>query len=175
MNNIAAANTSLKDMSDSFKADPSKVEAIALCSAFMLTFVLIVIGNLLTIVLFAMNQSLKKKSLFLIINMAFADLILGTVTLPIYIYEVGREFKVWTNRTGEPLSNKALYIFFLFTDTTFSQASIISAVFISCERFYAINWPLKHRTLSMRAYRIVICMVWILAILISAVWSASNS
>ena len=35
---------------------------------------LIVVGNLLTIVLFVVNKELRKKSLFLVINMAFTDL-----------------------------------------------------------------------------------------------------
>ena len=78
---------------------------------------------LLTVVLFVMNQKLHKKGLFLVINMAFADLMLGAVTLPIYIYDVGREFKVWTNRTGGLWSNKAFSIFFVFIDITLSQAS----------------------------------------------------
>ena len=47
----------------------------------------------------------------------------------------------------------------------FAQASFISAALISAERFYAIYWPLKHRTLSARAYRLVILTVWLLAIL----------
>ena len=68
----------------------SKAEGFASgCSAFILTSVFIVVGNLLTIVLFAVNKTLRKKSLFLVINMAFADLMLGTVLLPIHIYQVG--------------------------------------------------------------------------------------
>ena len=40
-----------------------RAEGIALCSAFMLEAVLIVSGNLLTIVLFALEKTLRKKSL----------------------------------------------------------------------------------------------------------------
>lgn len=44
--------------------------------------------NLLAIVLFrAVNRRLRK--------MAFADLLLGTVSLPIYIYSVGTEYRFW--------------------------------------------------------------------------------
>ena len=62
----------------------------------------------------------------------------------------------------------------MIVDTAFSQASLISAVFIACERFYAIRWPFKHRTLSTQAYRIAIFSVWALALLISAMWTGSN-
>lgn len=56
---------------------PSKPEAIVWCSVFILAAILIVVENLLTIVLFVTNQRLRKKSLFLVINMAVADLMLG--------------------------------------------------------------------------------------------------
>ena len=99
----------------------SKVEDIALCSAFVLECVLIVVGHLFVIILFAAYKGLRKKSLLLVINMSFADLMLGALTLPIYIYINGAFF--WMFWSGsDPLS---LYIFYEFVDTTFLQASLI--------------------------------------------------
>ena len=50
----------------------------------------------------------------------------------------------------------------------FAQASFVTAALISCERFYAIYWPLKHRqTLSTRTYSFVIWTVWTSSILSS--------
>ena len=165
MNNTSAAITSLENATGSSMIVPSKTEGIALCSAFTLAFVMIVVGNLVTIVLFALNKTLRKKSLFLVINMAFADLMLGTVSLPIYIYQVGAYFQLWTG--GWPMS---LSVFFLSADTIFSQASLISAAFISGERFYAVYWPFKNKLQSMRAYSIVIFVAWTLALLFSVLW-----
>ncbi|XP_078363687.1 adenosine receptor A3-like [Oculina patagonica] len=162
MNNTSVANTSAKNATDSSMIIPSKAEGIALCSAFILASVFISIGNLLTIVLFTVNKTLRKKSLFLVINMAFADLMLGTVTLPIYIYDVGTYYHLWTG--GWTMS---LYIFYMSVDTFFSQASLISAAFISGERFYAIYWPFKHRTLSKRAYRIAEGIAWCSAFILA--------
>lgn len=70
-------------------AFPSEAEGIIWCSIFTLASALIVIGNLLTIILFTVNKRLRKKSLVLVINMAVADLMLGAVSLPLYIYLVG--------------------------------------------------------------------------------------
>ena len=168
MNIKAAANISLENATDSSKVLPSKAEGIALCTAFISSFVFIVLGNLLTIVLFAVNKSLRKRSLFLVINMAFADLMLGTVTLPIYIYLVGKSYRLWNGAFSTPIS-----FFYTIVDTFFSQASLISAAFVSGERFYAIYWPFKHRTLSMRAYSIIIFAVWALTLLITALLSTS--
>ena len=97
-------------------------------------------------------------------NMAFADVMLGAVSLRLYIYlRVGFRQPLWRKGVLEPLE-----AFFLWIDLIFLQASLISAVFISCERFYAVYWPLKHLTVSTRAYAIVITLIWTLAFLVSA-------
>ena len=90
--------------------------------------------------------------------MAFADVMLGAVSVPLFVYlKVG--FQLWsiTQEVGVVLN-----FFYLHVDIIFLQVSFISAVFISCERFYAVYRPLKHRTLSTKAYAIVISVIWTL-------------
>ena len=148
---------------------PSKAQGIAVVTALMFESGLIVMGNVLTIILFAGEKKLRKKSLFLVVNMALADVMLGAVSLPLWVYFlVGPYYLLWTAKT-----NTAVVYSFNFLDTTFSQSSLISAVFISCERFYAVYCPLKHKTLSTRAYGIAIFMVWSLAIVVSTVFLLS--
>ncbi|CAH3030613.1 unnamed protein product [Porites evermanni] len=135
------------------KEEWSEQEILSTNFAFVFEAVLIVAGNLLTIAFFAMKKKLRKKSLLLVINMAFADVMLGAVSLPLYIYLwVGPHFNLWPFKAS-------LEILFFICYTIFSQASLISAVFISCERFFAIFWALKHKTLSMRAHRFAVFMV----------------
>ncbi|XP_078368392.1 adenosine receptor A3-like [Oculina patagonica] len=162
MSNTSAANTSLENATDSSMTVPSKAEGIAWCSAFILTSLFIVVGNLLAIILFAYNKTLRKKSFFLVINMAFADLMLGALSIPFYVwYHLGWDFQLWTVSMSMPLA-----YFFAIVDNVSMVATLISAAFISGERFYAIYWPFRHRTLSsVRAYRIVIFTTWILAII----------
>ena len=167
MNNTSVANTSLENATGLSMAVPSKAEGITWCSAFILLSVFIVVGNLLTIVLFACSKTLRKKSLFLVINMAFADLMLGALTLPFYIYRLGAYFHLWIRSV-----NMALAYFSAILDSVPIVGTLNSAAAISGERFYAMYWPFKHRKLSMRAYRIVICTVWSLTILVSAAWIA---
>ena len=159
------------DTNDAY--DGTQVEGIALCSALTLTFILVVVGNLLTIIIFAKNKNIRKNYLLLVVNMAFADLFLGAFILPVYIYSVGYQFHLWTTFVGNSWTNKLISISRMFVDTALSQASLVSAVFITCERFYAIRWPFKHRTLSTQAYRIAIFSVWVLAFLISATVTGS--
>ncbi|XP_068742368.1 histamine H4 receptor-like [Montipora capricornis] len=145
---------------------PTKAEGIAVCSVFIVADVFIVSGNLLTLVLFALGKKLRKKSLFLVINMAFSDLLLGILTLPVYIVITGSSYRLWNFEISRNLK-----ISFYCVDTALSQASLISAAFISLERFYAIFWPLKHRTLSTQEYRFGISVVWVLSILVSAIYN----
>jgi len=166
MSRTLAANRSPENATSSSMLDPSKAEGIAWCSAFILISIFIVAGNLLTIVLFVLNKNPRKKSLFLVINMAFADLMLGAFSLPGYIFVIGNDYQLWTEASTEFLTVNRII------DTVFSQVALISAVFISAERFYAIYWPFKHRTLTVQKYRIVLGMVWALAVLISAVFNA---
>ena len=83
--------------------------------------------------------------------MAFADLLSGAVSLPILIYTIGAGFMLWKARL-----DVTFYDYQIFGQTVVLQASLISAAFITCERFYAVYWPLKHRILSMGAYHTAI-------------------
>ena len=165
MKNVSVATSSQNTSLSTAEDLPSIAEGIALCSAFALEAIFIVAGNLLTIVLFTLNKNLRKKSLFLIINMAFADLMLGAVILPLHIYLLGDVYRVWTSSLYT-----SLYTSLLVVQIIFLQVSLVSAALISVERFYAIYWPLKHRTLSTRAYRVVIFMAWVLSVVVSTVY-----
>lgn len=68
-----------------------------------------------------------------------------------------------------------LGLFYDYFDLIFLQASLVSVVFTSCERFYAVYWPLKHRTLSTRAYAIVITIIWTLTALTTAIYVLSSN
>ena len=160
---MSAVNESLKNTSEFAKRFPSKSEGIALCSVFMLSSVLIIAGSLLALVLFAVNKTLRRKSLFLVMNMAFADLMLGTFSVPFYIYFVGDAYQLWTAKFGLHL------MVFRCIDTMFLFGSYLSAAFISCERFYAVYWPFHHRSLSTRTYYITIFILWILAVFLSSI------
>ena len=139
-------------------------------SVFLLEAVLISVGNLLTFVVFTSKKTLRKKSHLLVINMAFADAILGAVAMPLYVYLwIGPPFWLWNYK--EKLS---LDISRSVVDATFSRGSLISAAAIAFERFYAIYWPLKHRTMSFKTYYIIIFIIWTLAGFLSAVFNMAN-
>ena len=91
----SAVNKTMENASAFTRSFPSKAEEIALFSALILSSVLIIAGNLLTLVLFAVTKPLRRKSLFLVMNMAFADLLVGTFSVPFYIYIVKHVHQLW--------------------------------------------------------------------------------
>ncbi|XP_068711935.1 D(2) dopamine receptor-like [Montipora foliosa] len=160
MKNISS---NVRSNDTNFMHAPTKAEGIAVCSVFIVANVFIVSGNLLTLVLFALSKQLRKRSLFLVINMAFSDLLLGIFSLPIYIVMKGNCYRLWNFKRSRNVTRS-----FSFVDTALSQASLLSAAFISLERFHAIFWPLKHRT---QAYRVGISVVWVLSVLVSTIFN----
>ena len=79
--NRRSRNTSVSSKMLEF---PSQTQGIALVIAFMVESRLILRGNVLAIILFLQEKKLRKKSLFLVMNMALADVMLGAVALPLY-------------------------------------------------------------------------------------------
>ena len=171
--NISSFITMADDMKNSSSAEftntsllPffSLTEGVAWCSSFAVVSVFIIVGNVLAIIVFGLNKSLRKKSFLLVINMACADLMLGSLSLPLFIYQLGGDFELWPKQW-----NFSLSLFYRIIDTVCAQSSIITATFIAIERFYATGWPLKHRTIARRsAYYILIFLTWLLSIALSA-------
>ena len=160
---MSASTSSLNNSFSAMDEMLSDAQVIAWSCALASEAVVIVLGNLLTIVLFTFNRKLRnKKRLYLVINMAFADLVLGGASLPLFVYLI--------TATRSRLYFSAFPTFLKIIFTVSSMASFTTAALISAERFYAIFWPLKHRTLSTRAYKLVVLMAWTLAILFSTVY-----
>ena len=87
----------------------SKAEGIALSSVFIMASLFIVAGNFLTIVLFALSKKLRKRSLILVMNMAVSDLLLGAVSLPIYIYRNADYFRLGKVKTNQYLFSRTFF------------------------------------------------------------------
>ena len=131
----------------------SRPEGIAWCISLSLLSIFIVVGNLLIIILFAVNKRVRKKSLYFVINMASADLMLGTLGLPLYV-----QFLISTDyyRLSTPKMNWTLVYVSRSSYKLSLFVSLTSAALISYERFYAIHFPFKHRTKTTKGYNTVI-------------------
>ena len=124
-------------------------------SAFGLLAVLIILGNFFTIWVFHRQRS-RKRSYFLLISLAVADLMVGLFAIPIFIISSTEySYLRWLVPTS----------FDAFTGLT----SIYTLAVISLERMFAIVCPLRHRTLTSRNYIYAIAIPWIAAAVFIAV------
>ena len=117
---------------------------------FGLLALMIVLGNSLTIWIF-LKQKFRKRAHFLMISLAVADLLVGLLSLPLYIVANLYAFALWS------------FYARLYVDIFTGLTSIFTLAVISLERMHAVGWPLRHRTLRLRAYKFAIATPWILA------------
>ncbi|XP_078378611.1 trace amine-associated receptor 7c-like [Oculina patagonica] len=133
--------------------------AVVIIFAVIFESLIIIVGNLFTIFVFWKHRNRLKRTSFLLINLAVADLLVG-FTEPIVIgtYKIPQQIK-------KPSNNSTSYGFISITfQTTFSFASVFFLVFISLERAYALIWPLRHRVASTKGYIYSVFCVWVAGI-----------
>ena len=117
---------------------------------FGLLALLVVAGNSVTIWIF-LKQKFRKRAHFLLISLAVADLLVGLLAVPLYMVANLYRFPLW------------YFYASLYVDIFTGLTSILTLAVISLERMYAVGWPLRHRTLTLRAYKFAIVTPWILA------------
>ena len=97
-------------------------------------------------------RPLQSNLRFLIINLAVADVLVGALTIPLYIYHIAVDFSFGPE-----------FAIFRMLDVFTAFASIFSLVAVAAERFVAIFWPLKYEYAKPKTYSFVIAVVWLLA------------
>ena len=130
--------------------------AWSLCFGLLAT--LIVVGNVLTILIFV-KRRLRKRAHFLLISLAVADLLVGFPIGPLFV-AINTTFGSawhWTR------------LVFKYGDIFVGLASINTLAVISLERMYAIGWPIRHRTLNFRVYMFAIFTPWIVAAIFTSI------
>ena len=119
-------------------------------SSFSVMAFLIIVGNSLTIATL-LKKKFRKRPHFLLTSLAFADLLVGFVTIL------------------RLLSFSSYYSFMLgFADHLLDMFAGLSSIFhlavISLERLHATLRPFRHRQLSLKAYWVAIATPWILSL-----------
>ena len=144
----------------------SSPECIAWLAVFMSETVAIVILNIVTSIIFIKNSSLRMRSMYLVINLAVADVLVGGASGSMNVSFVGGALcNVWEyndEKRNHFLSDVSNGMQLLFPIT-----SLINTVAISLERVHATFRPFNHRVLRKRVSRITIAVVWVLAVLVS--------
>ena len=147
--------------------------SLAECSTWYAVFftinVAVVAVNLLSIVLFIKNSTLRTRSMYLVINLTVADMFVGgTATFAIallfllYGCEVGNLFFIFiVERDWPPI----LFVLTV-TEAWLPLTSLAGIAVISLERMHATFRPFRHRNIKKWAYGVTIAGVWILTAMI---------
>ena len=137
-------------------------EAIVWTVLFITEAFAIVGGNLFSIVKFAETGQLHRRSSYLLINLAAADILVGACAIPMFVYLIGGQGQLWSVNLG-PATEA-----FTAIDVLSGLGSILSLTLVSLERLSATLWPLRHRQLKTRVYIFGIVSVWLVACVTTA-------
>ena len=126
--------------------------------------VLITIGNAFAIFVFWTQNLHHKRSCLILINLAVADLLVGTTEL--LLIATSKITKMQADlrklppnpsaRGGDPLEEIQHFAM---------SSSVLFLALISLERAYLVLWPMRHRTSSEAAYITSIATTWFLGLL----------
>lgn len=127
---------------------------VVLCVA-LLQCLIVCIGNSFTIFVFWIHRNKLKRTSFLLINLAFADLLVGptgTLVLAKLTFSLFTGYVMFdadNNRRYEKMSSSF--------QSTFLTSSIFFLVLIALERAFALLRPFRHRVTSTKTYIYVQC------------------
>ena len=141
----------------------SSSECIIWFAAFLAVAVAIVTVNLLSIILFIKNSNLRTRGMYLVINLTVVDILVGglsTINLLLITTHIG--CKTVIIRLPVEGINIVESVFFWFPLTSLTNITVISL-----ERMHATFRPFSHRVIKKWVYGVTICVVWVLAGMIS--------
>lgn len=138
-------------------------EAITWCVIFSLEALVAQTTNAAVITILLKNTWLQKQTSILLVNLAVADLLVGIVAIPGWVYFLGAQAQLWNNK-----STMALNILYSSLDIAGAFASVTNHGCIAVERLIATLWPFKYRRRKKKITTQLIAVVWICALLIPA-------
>ena len=136
--------------------DTSQRMTIHWAVAFSVVALFVFVSNVSILVAFT-AKSMRRRSYYQVINLSVADLGVGVMVIPFYVVTTMGQASLATRNI------------MMFTDPLFGLASFLILVVISCERFLAICWPLRHRLLKGRHYATCLALPWAVGALAAAV------
>ena len=125
--------------------------AIAFIAIFALEIAVIIIGNVFTIFIFWTLRLRLKRTCFLLINLAVADLLVGIAEGVALVIHRSLRTEMQPQGTRSPS-----WVFQTFGSCT----SLMFLALVSLERVHAVLRPLRHRVTKIRAYVFSIVTVW---------------
>ena len=139
----------------------SSPECITWFATFLTVSVAIVTVNLLSIIIFIKNRNLRSRSMYLVINLTVADMLVGGISSSNILFpEIGcKILNVRLTREGKEI---VWFLFYWFLLTSLTNITVISL-----DRMHATFRPFRHRVIKKWVYGVTISVVWVLAAMIS--------
>ncbi|XP_044169773.1 trace amine-associated receptor 8b-like [Acropora millepora] len=157
------ANHSLQGITTSSLPFFSASECIPMLMAFGMEAVAIVTLNALTIIVYLKEYGLRKRGMYLVINLAFVDMLVpGCAIIECWFF--GSYCKFWTINSLNLSSFIVIKVWF----RVIPLASVTNLAAISLERMHATFRPFQHRLIKKKMFGAAIAIVWIATGLCSA-------
>ena len=129
-------------------------------TVFVVELAVISIINGFTILTFARNRHLRKRTTYLIINLAIADFFVGTVAGPMHIYHT------MTFERGSGFGWGKFIVMFL--EGVFTACSLLHLALLSLERLHATLFPFRHCLIFIWVYFKVVLCIWFLVVILAS-------
>ena len=137
-------------------------ECIGWLVVFSILGVIITTINALTVIIYLLEQRLRKRTMYLVISLAVADMCVGGISLTIQVSMSGFSCGLWKIDPPPKGVWPRILIGVLFV---FPMASVINLAAISLERTHATFRPFQHRLLKKWVFGAAVAAVWITAVL----------
>ncbi|XP_044166977.1 lysophosphatidic acid receptor 3-like [Acropora millepora] len=131
---------------------------IAALTVYGIEVVAIVTFNALTIIVYLKERSLRKRSMYLVINQAVIDMFYGASLIYDYLLYAGDICEIWA--INRPMHRHFIIVVLWIV---LGLASLINLGAISLERTHATFRPFKHRLIKKKIFGAVAAIVWITA------------
>ena len=140
----------------------SLAECVPWLAVLLILSLAIIILNLITVIAFIKNRSLRKRSKYLMINLAVADMLAGVFSID-HFTVLGANFcNLW-----EDFVPVKLTVYVAILSLLFPIASLTNISAISLERLHATFLPLRHRVMQKWIYGLIVAISWVTAGLVS--------
>ena len=143
----------------------SSSECVTWLSLGMIESAVIIAGNLISIILFMKNNCLRKRGLFLVINLTVADMLAGGSFIADLFFTLNASYCKFSELTsGSYWITVPLY----FGTVFFPLTSLTNIAMISLQQTHATFRPFQHRVIKKWVYGVASAVVWVLAATVSA-------
>ena len=139
----------------------SSSECIIWFTVFTAESVAIVTVNLLVIILFIKNRNLRTRSMYLVISLTVADMLVGVLSGGYVQFFLLQECSlIKLNLSWEVMIRLAIFF------NVFPLVSLTNIAMISLERFHATFRPFRHRLIKRWVYVVAITAVWVFPLIV---------